>query len=91
MRPLRNEVILEEIPKEVKTESGIVLTDDYHTSRDKTILAKVVEVADAVKSLKINDKVLIQAGGYKVNIDGKELVFMEESQILAKYDESWYW
>ena len=90
MRPLRNEVILEEIPKEVKTESGIVLTDDYHTSRDKTILAKVVEVADAVKSLKINDKVLIQAGGYKVNIDGKELVFMEESQILAKYDESWY-
>ncbi len=88
MRPLRNEVILEEIPKEVKTESGIVLTDDYHTSRDKTILAKVVEVADAVKSLKINDKVLIQAGGYKVNIDGKELVFMEESQILAKYDES---
>ncbi len=90
MRPLRNEVILEEIPKESKTESGIVLTDDYHTSRDKTILAKVVEVADAVKSLKINDKVLIQAGGYKVNIDGKELVFMEESQILAKYDESWY-
>ena len=88
MKPLRNEVILEEIPKEVKTESGIVLTDDYHTSRDKTILAKVVEVADAVKSLKINDKVLIQAGGYKVNIDGKELVFMEESQILAKYDES---
>tara|TARA_Y100001973_G_C5168272_1_gene317483 strand:+ start:812 stop:1078 length:267 start_codon:yes stop_codon:yes gene_type:complete len=88
MRPLRNEVILEEIPKESKTESGIVLTDDYHTSRDKTILAKVVEVADAVKSLKINDKVLIQAGGYKVNIDGKELVFMEESQILAKYDES---
>ena len=88
MRPLRNEVILEEIPKEAKTESGIVLTDDYHTSRDKTILAKVVEVADAVKSLKINDKVLIQAGGYKVNIDGKELVFMEESQILAKYDES---
>jgi len=83
MKPLRDEVILEEIPKEVKTESGIVLTDDYHTSRDKTILAKVVKVADAVKSVKIDDKVLILSGGYKVNIDGKELVFMRESEILA--------
>ena len=83
MKPLRNEVIVREIVKESKTDSGIILEDDYHTSRDKTITATVTHVADAVRSVKVNDTVLIYSGGYKQNINNEELVFMDESEILA--------
>tara|TARA_X000001382_G_C3114813_1_gene161173 strand:- start:416 stop:679 length:264 start_codon:yes stop_codon:yes gene_type:complete len=83
MKPLRKEVIVKEIVKDTKTESGIILEEDYHSSRDKTITAKVLHVADQVKTVKVNDIVLIGTGGYKTNIDNEEVIFMNEPEIMA--------
>jgi co-chaperonin GroES (HSP10) len=86
MKPLRDEVVIIEIPKEVKTEAGIVLTDDYHTSRDFTCVGIVDEIANGVKNIKKGDKVLYKAGAYKTELEGKEVIFMRERSVMAILD-----
>ena len=83
MKPLRDEVVIEEITKDLNTKSGIVLQDDYHVSRDHTCEGLVLEVADSVKTVKKGDKVLLKNGNYKQSIKGKEVIFIRETHILA--------
>jgi len=89
LKPLGDRVVLEPIAKEETTASGIVLPD---TAKEKPQEGKVVAVGPgAVKDgeriameVKEGDRVLFSKyAGTEVKYDGKELLIMRESDILA--------
>jgi chaperonin GroES len=90
LKPLRDKVVVERSEAEQKTAGGILLPD---TAKDKPKEGTVVAVGPGrvlesgeVKALEVKkgDKVLF--GGYagsEVKVDGKELLILSESEILA--------
>ena len=90
IKPLRDKVVVERNEAEEKTAGGILLPD---TAKDKprqgTVVAvgsgRILENGDVRKlEVKKGDKVLF--GGYagsEVKIEGKELLILSESEILA--------
>ena len=90
LKPLRDKVVVERSEAEERTAGGIVLPD---TAKDKpkqgTVVAvgsgRVLDNGDVHKlEVKKGDKVLF--GGYagsEVKIEGKELLILSESEILA--------
>lgn len=91
VRPLSDHILIEPMPKEEKTKSGIVLPDTV--DKEKPEQGRVVAVGpgktlDSGKTLppgvKKGDVVLFtKYGPNEVKIDGKEYLIAREEDILA--------
>ena len=91
VKPLSDRVVIEPLEADDKTSGGIYLPD---TAKEKPQMGKVVatgpgKVSDAGEKIpmevKANDKVLYgKYSGTEVTIEGKDLIIMRESDILAK-------
>ncbi len=90
VRPLHDRVLIERIEAESKTAGGIIIPD---TAKEKPAEGKVVAVGEGIRDedgkrialdVKKGDHVLFAKwGGTEVKIDGKELIILKESDILA--------
>jgi chaperonin GroES len=89
MKPLADRVIVEPAPKEEKTASGIVIPDN---SKEKPIQGKVIAVGPGKREngklippeVRVGDTVVFNKyAGTEIKMDGKEYLFMRESDILA--------
>lgn len=90
VRPLHDRVLVERVEAESKTAGGIIIPD---TAKEKPSEGKVVAVGEGLYDnhgkrialdVKKGDHVLFQKwGGAEVKIDGKELIILKESDILA--------
>lgn len=89
LRPLGDRVIIEAAEKEEKTASGIILTD---SAQEKPMQGKIVAVGRGryengqliEMEVKEGDTVLYgKYSGTEVKLDGKEVLIMKESEILA--------
>ncbi|PDO09845.1 MAG: co-chaperone GroES [Candidatus Reconcilbacillus cellulovorans] len=89
IKPLGDRVVVEPIAKEQTTASGIVLPD---TAKEKPQEGKVLAVGSGhlkdgnriPLEVKEGDRVLFSKyAGTEIKVDGKELLIMRESDILA--------
>ena len=90
IRPLHDRVLVERIEAESKTAGGIIIPD---TAKEKPAEGIVVAVGNGNRDesgklialdVKNGNKVLFEKwGGAEIKIDGKELIMMKESAILA--------
>lgn len=90
VRPLHDRVLVERIEAESKTAGGIIIPD---TAKEKPAEGRVVSVGAGARDedgdrialdVKVGDRVLFAKwGGTEVKVDGKELVILKESDILA--------
>lgn len=93
LRPLGDKVLVKRAEAEGKTKSGIYLPE---TAKEKPQEATVVAVGDgkvldngkrADFQVKVGDKVLIgKWGGTEIKLDNKEMLILEENEILAVVD-----
>lgn len=91
LRPLDDRVVVEPLEAEEKTSGGILLPD---TAKQKPQQGKVVAVGPgrlsdkgerAALSVKVGDTVLFgKYSGSDVEVSGRELKILRESDILAK-------
>ena len=89
-RPLHDRVLIKVLDSEEKTSGGIIIPD---TAKEKPQEAEVVGLGTGGKdedgndiefTVKKKDKVLISKyGGTDIKIDGKDLLIVNESDILA--------
>ncbi|MBZ0280008.1 MAG: co-chaperone GroES [Anaerolineae bacterium] len=90
LRPLGDRVIIEAIEQEEVTSSGLYIPE---TAKEKPQQGNVLAVGEGRRDddgkriamdLKVGDKVLFaKYAGTEVKIDGKKLLIMKESDILA--------
>ncbi len=90
IRPLHDRVLVERLEAESKTAGGIIIPD---TAKEKPAEGKIVAIGEGLRDengkrialdVKKGDKVLFAKwGGTEVKIDGKELIILKESDILA--------
>lgn len=89
VRPLFDKVVVESLETEEKTGSGFILPS---ASQEKQQMARVVAVGpggvvdgkEIVMQVKVGDKVLYSKySGNEFKVDGKELVIIRQSDILA--------
>lgn len=90
VKPLHDRVLIERLEAESKTAGGIIIPD---TAKEKPAEGKVIAVGAGAKDddgdripmdVKVGDKILFAKwGGTEVKIDGKELIILKESDILA--------
>lgn len=91
LRPLGDRVVIQPTPREEMTKSGIVLPD---TAKEKPQRGRVVacgpgrllESGDRCSlSVTVGDEVLFSKyGGTDIEVEGKEIKILRESDILAK-------
>ncbi len=89
-RPLHDRVLLERLEEDSKTLGGIIIPD---SAKEKPMKGKVLAVGSGVLGeggkvipldVKAGDVVLFSKwSGTEVNIDGKELLVMKESDIMG--------
>ncbi len=81
IKPLGERVLIEQIEAETKTASGLIIPD---SAQEKPLQAKVVAIGEEVKVLKTGDTVLYaKFTGTELNIDNKNYIMLEVSDILA--------
>jgi chaperonin GroES len=85
VRPLADRVLVEPAPAETKTAGGLIIPD---TAKEKPMKGKVIAVGngkpDEPMTVKVGDTVLYgKYAGTELQIDGKELLIMRESDIYA--------
>ncbi len=90
IRPLHDRVLIERVEAQAKTAGGIIIPD---TAKEKPAEGKIVAVGKGARDeagklvaldVKVGDKVLFAKwGGTEVKVDGKELIILKESDILA--------
>jgi chaperonin GroES len=90
VRPLHDRVLVERIEAESKTAGGIIIPD---TAKEKPAEGKVIAVGSGsfddngkriALDVKVGDRVLFKKwGADEVKFDGKELIILKESDILA--------
>jgi chaperonin GroES len=90
IRPLHNNVLVERVEAETKTAGGIIIPD---TAKEKPSEGKIVAVGSGTKDengknipldVKVGDKVLFAKwGGTEIKVEGKDLLILKESDILA--------
>ena len=91
LKPLSNHVFIEPVEEDKTTESGIVIPDT--ADKEKPMKGKVIAVGEGKRddngklipmSVKIGDVVLFKKyGPDEIEVDGKEYLVGEESDILA--------
>lgn len=89
-RPLHDRVVLRRIDEDTRTSGGIIIPD---TAQEKPQEGEVVAVGPGVRTddgtvhpldVKPGDRVLFgKWSGNEVKLDGDELLFMKESDIMA--------
>ena len=89
-RPLHDRVVVRRIGEEAKTAGGIIIPD---TAQEKPQEGEIVAVGPVVRAdagtvhpleVKPGDRVLFgKWSGNEVTLDGDELLFMKESDIMA--------
>ena len=89
LTPLADRVILKMVEAEETTKSGIILTG---TAKEKPSIAEVISVGpggnvdgkEVVMQVEVGQKVIYSKyAGTEVKIDGKELIIVRQSDILA--------
>jgi len=90
VKPLHDRVLIERLEAESKTAGGIIIPDN---AKEKPAEGKVIAVGEGARDddgdrikmdVKKGDRVLFAKwGGTEVKIDGKELIILKESDILA--------
>ena len=90
VRPLHDRVLVERLEAESKTAGGIIIPD---TAKEKPAEGKVISVGEGIRDeagkrialdVKAGDRILFAKwGGVEVKLDGKELIILKESDILA--------
>ncbi len=90
VKPLHDRLLVERVEAESKTAGGIIIPD---TAKEKPSQGRVVAVGDGLRDengkrialdVKKGDIVLFAKwGGSEVKVDGKELLILKESDILA--------
>ncbi|WPY00587.1 10 kDa chaperonin [Candidatus Trichorickettsia mobilis] len=88
--PLHDRIAIEAMLQEEKTAGGIIIPD---TAKEKPMRGKVVAVGKGIRrengtidplEVKIGDQVLYgKWAGTEVEIDGKKLIIMKESDIMG--------
>jgi len=94
IRPLDDRVVVEPMESEEKTAGGIFLPD---TAKEKPQKGKIVAVGPGKLldsgergelSVSVGDQVLFaKFGGTEVQVEGKDLLIMRESDLLALINE----
>ncbi|MEX0938994.1 MAG: co-chaperone GroES [Pirellulales bacterium] len=91
LRPLDDRVVVETLEAEEKTAGGIVLPDaaQEKPQRGKVLAVGVGKLLDSGKrgelSVSIGDEVIFgKYGGSDVEVEGKDLKILRETEILAK-------
>ena len=89
-RPLHDRVVVRRIEEDMKTTGGIIIPD---TAKEKPMQGEVIAIGPGARDengkiipldLRNGDKVLFgKWSGTEVKIDGDELLFMKESDILG--------
>jgi len=89
IKPLGERILVKPIEEKNETNAGIILPD---TAKEKPQQAEVLAVGEGKYiegklmplSVKKGDKILFSRyGGDEIKVDGKELKFLNESDILA--------
>jgi chaperonin GroES len=85
VKPLADRVLVEPLPAETKTASGIIIPD---TAKEKpmkgTVIAAGPGKTDEPVTVKIGDVVLYgKYAGTELSIEGKDYLIMRESDIFA--------
>lgn len=90
IRPLHDRILVERVEQDTKTKGGIIIPDN---AKEKPMQGKVIEVGEGARdsdgklipmSVKKGDTVLFAKwGGNEVTFDGKEYLFIKESDVLA--------
>ena len=85
IKPLSDRVVVEPAAAETKTAGGIYIPDTAKEKPQKgTVLAVGPGKVDEPTTLKVGDVVLYgKYSGTELNVEGKELLIMRESDILA--------
>ena len=87
LKPLSDRVLVKPAEAEQKTASGIIIPD---SAKEKPMKGEVIAVGpgtkDEVMQINVGDKVLYgKYAGTEVEVDGEKLLFMRQSDILAKF------
>lgn len=95
VKPLHDRVLVERTESEEKTAGGIIMPD---SAKEKPQEGKIVAVGNGTKKedgtvvpldVKSGDKILFAKwSGTEIKINGKELLIMKESDILAIVEAS---
>lgn len=95
IKPLHDRVLVERIAAESKTAGGIIIPDNAQEKPAEGIVRAVGEGnrdedgKRIAMDVKVGDRVLFAKwGGTEIKIDGKEVVIMKESDILAVIENS---
>lgn len=85
VKPLADRVLVEPLPAETKTASGIIIPD---TAKEKPVKGTVVAAGpgktDEPITVKVGDVVLYgKYSGTDITIEGKDYLIMRESDIFA--------
>ena len=85
VKPLSDRVVVEPLEAEVVTSSGIIIPDSAKEKPQKgTVVAVGPGIGDVKMQVKKGDLVLYgKYTGTEINVDGKDLLIMQESEILA--------
>jgi chaperonin GroES len=89
IQPLSDRVLIEPDAAETKTASGIIIPD---TAKEKPLKGTVIAAGKGKKdeptTVKPGDKVLYgKYSGTEIQVDGKDLLIMKESDIYAILNE----
>lgn len=84
-KPLADRVLIEPMPAELKTASGIIIPD---TAKEKPLKGTIVAAGKGKKdepmTVKIGDQVLYgQYSGTEIKLDNKTFLIMRESDIYG--------
>ena len=89
-KPLHDRVLVQRIEAQSKSAGGIIIPDTAKEKPDQGIIIALGNGAIDEKGnripfdVKVGDKILFTKwGGTEVKIDGKDLIIMKESDILA--------
>ena len=82
IRPLGERVLIKQTKQEETTKSGIVLPDT--ASKEKPIIGEVTAIGDAIKEIKIGDKVIYEKyAGTEVKDNDDVYLLLEVKNVLA--------
>jgi chaperonin GroES len=88
IKPLDDRVLLEPMPAEEKTSSGLIIPD---SAKEKPRVGTVIAVGtdeDLKEKIKAGNKVLFaKYGGDEIEMNGKEYRILQRSDILAVVED----
>jgi chaperonin GroES len=85
IKPLADRVLVEPLPAETKTASGLFIPDSAQEKQHKgTVVAVGKGKKDEPMTVKVGDQVLYgKYSGSELQFDGKDYLMMREEDILA--------